>query len=929
MASLGARKFHFRGGATGLWREVSSRRRKREAVAALSLRLTGGCCCFFLPSFVGLERMNCSPSWRKSLPHTINTRSQGKRIYSWIGKAISTDRKLQISHFRGISIKCEKDISEICIFPGEFIFIEEEEYDQLFVARLLKLYEDGAQEKHAVVEWFSRIEEIPFGLRKSLGQKASQEIFLNEETGWDTDVFVSSIVCKIMVIPLSPCETLPIDVKDKHVMFVRKSWDGKKIKPLRSNLLAELKNSVKLKNDINFATECTRTPSRSLEEGTKNVTWSTRESNKSSAEVKLRHSAAKSSLFKQRYSPKLASGDIVGAKKRLQLNTPTKSRNMLAVQQDMIELLDCDLTETPQQSSLKRKVTFTGIKGSPKKISCVSDEEDLLLDIKPLDEQPERTTTNLLTSCQRIQDSSLKISSSAVAQSGKGLDEECELETRNAAMTPRSRRKCAEVTAARIAKQLRILNAAGDNGKAKKYLSPLETTDSESDDEEDNKRIHTPKRQTKSTPPKFSKNQSRGTPAKDPRNSSKPSTPKTPRNATPRIRSRNQTAQKPVNVLEEARIRLHVSAVPEALPCREKEFQDICNFIESKLLDGTGGCMYISGVPGTGKTATVHEAIHYLQQAAENDEIPAFQFIEINGMKLTDPNQAYVLILKLLTGQKTTANHAAELLKKMFCTPGSKRKTVVLVVDELDLLWTRKQNVMYNLFDWPTQKNAKLIVLTIANTMDLPERIMMKRVASRLGLTRMSFQPYTYKQLQQIISSRINQLKAFEEDAVQFISRKVAALSGDARRCLDICRRSTEICELNSKRGVSGLVNMAHVMQAVDEMFSSPYINAIRNASLQEQIFLKATIAEYHRLGLEEATIQQIFHQHVALCRLEGLPTPTISDIMAISSRLGACKLLLAESHAKYLGMRIRLNVSQNDVMYALKQDQNAKHTKF
>lgn len=57
--------------------------------------------------------------------------------------------------------------------------------------------------------------------------------------------------------------------------------------------------------------------------------------------------------------------------------------------------------------------------------------------------------------------------------------------------------------------------------------------------------------------------------------------------------------------------------------------------------------MYISGVPGTGKTATVHEAIHYLQRAAENEEIPTFQFIEINGMKLTDPHQAYVLILKV------------------------------------------------------------------------------------------------------------------------------------------------------------------------------------------------------------------------------------------------------------------------------------------
>ena len=51
---------------------------------------------------------------------------------------------------------------------------------------------------------------------------------------------------------------------------------------------------------------------------------------------------------------------------------------------------------------------------------------------------------------------------------------------------------------------------------------------------------------------------------------------------------------------------------------------------------------------------------------------------------------------------------------------------------QLDLLWTRKQTVMYNIFDWPTRPQAKLIVLAIANTMDLPERIMMNRVQSRL-----------------------------------------------------------------------------------------------------------------------------------------------------------------------------------------------------
>lgn len=41
------------------------------------------------------------------------------------------------------------------------------------------------------------------------------------------------------------------------------------------------------------------------------------------------------------------------------------------------------------------------------------------------------------------------------------------------------------------------------------------------------------------------------------------------------------------------------------------------------------------------------------------------------------------------------------------------------------------------------------------------------------GLTRMSFQPYSFKQLQQIIMSRLNKVKAFDEDALQLASRKV------------------------------------------------------------------------------------------------------------------------------------------------------------
>ena len=57
--------------------------------------------------------------------------------------------------------------------------------------------------------------------------------------------------------------------------------------------------------------------------------------------------------------------------------------------------------------------------------------------------------------------------------------------------------------------------------------------------------------------------------------------------------------------------------------------------------------MYISGVPGTGKTATVHQVIQTLTEEYECGDIPEFQYMEINGMRLTDPHQANVQILQV------------------------------------------------------------------------------------------------------------------------------------------------------------------------------------------------------------------------------------------------------------------------------------------
>ncbi|KAA3676195.1 origin recognition complex subunit 1 [Paragonimus westermani] len=366
----------------------------------------------------------------------------------------------------------------------------------------------------------------------------------------------------------------------------------------------------------------------------------------------------------------------------------------------------------------------------------------------------------------------------------------------------------------------------------------------------------------------------------------------------------------------------------ECLPGREHEFDSIYTFISGKLLQNTGGyvvsCMYISGLPGTGKTASVNAVL-----SAMTDAQATFQKIVINGMQVNDPKQVYIHILKQLTGTLATARQAAQILESEFCAPHLSKSRragenqlmpVVLVIDELDLLCTRRQDVLYNLFDWPTRPRGRrsLIVLAIANTMDLPERLLHPRVASRLGLTRLTFAPYSHEQLVSIVHSRLScsLANSFQEKALELAARKVAAVSGDVRRALDICRRAAEmVAQSKSSREIG----ITHINAALKEMFTTPKLTAIRACSIYEKLFLRALIAEFQARSSEEARLNRCIQQMCALCRLEGFACPTTSEVFDICASLGAHKLLLTEASKRDTSMFVRLNCSKADVLFALK----------
>ena len=296
---------------------------------------------------------------------------------------------------------------------------------------------------------------------------------------------------------------------------------------------------------------------------------------------------------------------------------------------------------------------------------------------------------------------------------------------------------------------------------------------------------------------------------------------------------------------------------------------------------GKGTSLYISGTPGTGKTATVHHALRLL--AAERG-LPPFRTLEVNGMKLSSPQQVYSLLWEGLTGQHASVARAQQLLDKRFSAPSKKRRggaeVVVLLLDELDYLVTRTQSVIYNLFEWATSGHAPLALIGISNTMDLPERLL-PRVHSRLGIRRVSFLPYSHSEIAAIIADRLTGLDAFEPKGVELCARKVAAVSGDIRRALEVCRLAAQLAEREEVRAVGppaggggaaapAYVDLAHIDKASKQLRGSASLRCLGATPKQQLLLLCCAVLQQKKTGLAEVPLHQLAGHFYALSRRHG-----------------------------------------------------------
>lgn len=389
----------------------------------------------------------------------------------------------------------------------------------------------------------------------------------------------------------------------------------------------------------------------------------------------------------------------------------------------------------------------------------------------------------------------------------------------------------------------------------------------------------------------------------------------------------------------------------------------------------------------------------YLSEEQTKGNVPPFRAAEINAMRLPSPSHAYSLLWEVVSNRRTTEtpSRALHLLESHFgrMRLGSKKRRrgcTVLVVDELDYLVTRSQvsrprprlsrapppprprvftsgghtpcpgavapprasqAVLYNLFEWAAKPEAQLALVAISNTIDLPERLL-PRLTSRMGLDRLQFPAYNRHEIVKILQARIGETRIFQATGMELAARKVASVSGDVRRALDICRRATIIAEEasanaqepdkspdqpscgvattfgtpSSARGatlVDGILPVAitHVHEAIRQQAQTLPVRAVRALPLHAQLLLVGVLHERTRTGCADVSIDAVLERHAHMCHRQGVARPLEAEarLLGLASQLCASRILSTVAGgglALELGDKVRTNVEAEEIATAL-----------
>lgn len=260
---------------------------------------------------------------------------------------------------------------------------------------------------------------------------------------------------------------------------------------------------------------------------------------------------------------------------------------------------------------------------------------------------------------------------------------------------------------------------------------------------------------------------------------------------------------------------------PEQYPmvAREEECKTLDDFLRRSLSSQQksnkeaaprGGCLYVSGGPGTGKTCSVRAAV-----AEWRRHHSATQVVTVNCMQLTQRSPTGLLkrvaeVAQAATGSSCSRTPLGPSSGTGLVTAVASRlsqlgPSIIVIADEVDQVLDKRPNhkvggpdsleTLVALTQVPG--SAAISLICIANAVDLLERGG-HALLSRQRCEALLFQPYAAPQLKSILQARLAKAgdigaaaaKALGLVATELRVRQVAKHSGDCRQIMCFCEQA-------------------------------------------------------------------------------------------------------------------------------------------
>ncbi|KAF9979769.1 AAA ATPase, partial [Mortierella antarctica] len=224
------------------------------------------------------------------------------------------------------------------------------------------------------------------------------------------------------------------------------------------------------------------------------------------------------------------------------------------------------------------------------------------------------------------------------------------------------------------------------------------------------------------------------------------------------------------------------------------------------------------------KTALLKEVMKDME--SEMDDAPhEIKVITINCMTVKDPRLVYQKILEALGHKAISSDKDAVVKAVESLVLNTKSKIMyVTILDEIDQLLTKDQDVLYRLFEWSCTMKSRLTLIGIANALDMTDRFLPRLKAKNCEPQLLNFNPYQVAEIREIIMDRLFSLEGdqrageqngkdekatgsrprmaplMQRPAIELCARKVASATGDLRKALDICRQTIEMVEMETRK---------------------------------------------------------------------------------------------------------------------------------